>query len=132
MKENTPRDVSLDMTNTCMLVSDSDEVRDQLDSKQLEYDTLVALAEDNLFKKYLDMSKYLTNNQYEVYKIMLNDRYGKLNAMKSAFPTKLDPASDSFKPPFRAVNGQVILIEVEALKSFNAQQKQNHKPEYSP
>jgi hypothetical protein len=86
MEENTPRDVSLDMTNTCMLVSDSDEVRDQLDSKQLKYDTLVALAEDNLFRKYLDMSKYLTYNQYNAYGVMLNDRYSKLDTLKSALP----------------------------------------------
>ena len=56
----------IDLTNTCMLVSDSNEVSNQLDSKQLLYGTLVELAQDNLFKKYLDMSKYLTRNQYDV------------------------------------------------------------------
>ena len=91
MEENTPRDVSLDMTNTCMLVSDSDEVSNQLDSKQLKYDTLVALTEDNLFRKYLDMSKYLTYNQYNAYGIMLNDRYSKLDTLKEALPKNLAP-----------------------------------------
>lgn len=111
MEENTPRDVSLDMTNMCMLVSDSDEVRDQLDSKQLKYDTLVALAEDNLLRKYLDMSKYLTYNKYNAYGGMLNDRYAKLKAMKDALPPS------SYKPKFMPVDGQVILIEADKVPS---------------
>ena len=41
----------VDLSNTCMLVSDSNEIGNQLESKKLAYDTLVELAEDNLFKK---------------------------------------------------------------------------------
>lgn len=33
------------------------------------------MSEENLFKNYLDMSRYLTKNQYEVYKELLNDKY---------------------------------------------------------
>ena len=62
---------STDLTNTCMLVSDSNEVSKQLDSKQLGYGTLVEMAEDNLLGKHLDMSKYLTRNQYDTYGKML-------------------------------------------------------------
>jgi len=73
-----------EFANTCMLVSDSDEVRDQLDSRKLEYDTLAEFSEDNLFKKYLDMSKYLTYSQYEVYGDMLSDKKDALDALKTA------------------------------------------------
>lgn len=71
-------DSSIDLTNTCMLVSDSNETGKQLDSKQLGYGTLVELAQDNLFKKYLDVSKYFTRNQFDDYCKMLNEQYGYL------------------------------------------------------
>lgn len=72
-------DTSIDLTNTCMLVSDSNETSKQLDSKQMPYGTLTDLAQDNLFKKYLDMSKYLTNNQFDAYLKMLDEQYGYLD-----------------------------------------------------
>ena len=117
MDDITNRDNSLNLSNTCMLISDSDEVRDQLDSKKLNYDTLVKLAEDNLFGKYLDMSKYLTHNQYNAYGVMLNDRYSKLDTLKEALPKNLAPGSDFYKPRFRPVDGQVILIEADNVPS---------------
>ena len=65
-----------------MLVSDSNEVSNQLDSKQLRYDTLVEFASNALFTKYLDMSKYLTTNQYEAYRLMLDESLSALNDLK--------------------------------------------------
>ena len=112
MQDN--RNIDDDLTNTCMLVSDSDEVRDQLDSKKLEYPTLVDLAEDNLFRKHLDMSRYLTYNQFGIYSGMLNDKYNELNAIGAAFS-----GYSTHKPRFRVVDGQVILVEVDALNSQN-------------
>ena len=59
-----------------------------------------------MFSKYLDMSKYLTNNQYEIYKVMLNDKYAKLDSVETVD-----------KPKFRVANGQVILIEADHVPS---------------
>ena len=102
-----------------MLVSDSNEVSNQLDSKQLLYGTLVELAEDNLFKKYLDMSKYLTRNQYEVYKGMREDKRNALEALKAALKDKVfDPNGETmvnYKPKLRVVGGQVILLEASKI-----------------
>ena len=110
---------AVDCSNTCMLVSDSNEVSKQLDSKQLPYDTLASLAEDNLFTKYLDMSKYLTKNQYEVYKGMLEDKINALEALKSTLEDLIfDPGGDTmvnYKPRLRLVEGQVILVEASRI-----------------
>ena len=91
----------VDLSNTCMLVSDSNEIGNQLESKKLAYDTLVELAEDNLFKKYLDMTKYLTINQYDAYKGMLEDRYNSLSALFRTLPTPIA----NYQPKFRVVDG---------------------------
>lgn len=99
-------DPTRELENTCMLVSDSNEVGNQLDSKKLEYGTLAELAQDNLFKKYLDMSRYLTKNQYEVYKGLLEDEYNRLDALYNTIPKD---------PKLRAVHGQVILVETGNL-----------------
>ena len=91
----------VDLSNTCMLVSDSNEIGNQLESKKLAYDTLVELAEDNLFKKYLDMTKYLTINQYDAYKGILEDRYNSLSALFRTLPTPIA----NYQPKFRVVDG---------------------------
>ena len=70
--------------DTCMLVADSNETSNQLDSKQLGYDTLVELAEDNLFKKFLDMSKYLTVAEYGTYKGQLEDKFKLLEDLEKS------------------------------------------------
>lgn len=105
------------LPNTCMLVSDSNEVSNQMDSKQLLYDTLVELAQDNLFKKYLDMSKYLTRNQYEVYRDMLNDKYNALSELKSALERQVlnNGTMVNYKPKLRVAEGQVILVEANKI-----------------
>ena len=122
MQDN--RNIDDDLTNTCMLVSDSDEVRDQLDSKKLDYSTLVDFSEEALFKKYLDMSKYLTYNQFKAYSEMLQEKYKELNAMKRDLPSV-----GNYKPLFRVVDGQVILIDVISLNEYNATQHTNLSPE---
>ena len=112
---------AVDWSNTCMLVSDSNEVSKQLDSKQLPYDTLASLAEDNLFTKYLDMSKYLTKNQYEVYRGMLKDRKDAIVSLKSTLENSIfDPGGETmvnYKPKLRVVDGQVILVEATRIPS---------------
>lgn len=100
-------EANTEIKGTCMLVSDSNESSNQLDSKKLGYDTLVELAQDNLFKKYLDMSRYLTKNQYEIYKGLLEDEYKQLSDMSAI----------TGNPKLRAVDGQVILVEVANLPS---------------
>ena len=51
--------------NSFLLVSDSNEVGEQYDSKKLKQSELVELAQENLFKKVMDiMSLYMTDSQY--------------------------------------------------------------------
>ena len=109
----------VDLSNTCMLVSDSNEIGNQLESKKLAYDTLVELAEDNLFKKYLDMTKYLTINQYDAYKGMLEDRYNSLSALFRTLPTPIA----NYQPKFRVVDGQVILLEASSIPDGKSPQE---------
>ena len=101
-----------------MLVSDSNETSNQLDSKQLGYDTLVELAEDNLFKKFLDMSKYLTVAEYGTYKGQLEDKFKLLDDLEKSLPNvNTNPTIANYKPKFRAVHGQVILLEADSIPS---------------
>ena len=71
------------------------------------------LAEDNLFKKYLDMSKYLTKNQYGAYKDKLEIRCSELEALKNSLPNPISRHT----PLLRVVNGQVILVEASCIDS---------------
>ena len=49
------------------LVSDSNEINSQLDSKKMDWDELRNLAESNLFKKHLGiLDNYLTVSQYDI------------------------------------------------------------------
>jgi hypothetical protein len=58
-----------------LLVSDSNEVGNQYNSKKLSQGDLVDLAQDNLFKKTLDiMSRYLTISQFLTFKDMLDGK----------------------------------------------------------
>lgn len=58
-----------------LLVSDSNEVGNQYNSKKLSQADLVDLAQDNLFKKTLDiMSRYLTISQFLTFKDMLDGK----------------------------------------------------------
>ena len=58
-----------------MLVSDSNEIGGQYDSKKVDYSELVELAQDNLFNKHLGIiSTYLTNIQYNNYIQIINQR----------------------------------------------------------
>lgn len=58
-----------------LLVSDSNEVGGQYDSKKLKQSELVEIVQDNLFKKHFDMPRYLTINQYKAYKDLLEEQY---------------------------------------------------------
>ena len=51
-----------------LLVSDSNEVSSQYDSKRMQFNTLVELAQDTLFKRNAGMAKYLTHTQFETYR----------------------------------------------------------------
>lgn len=97
------------LSDSCMLVSDSNEVGNQLESKQLGYGTLTDMAENNLFKKYFDMSKYLTKNQYDVYKGMLENRKNDLSMLKSEMESEIfDQNKETLvnhQPLLRVVDG---------------------------
>lgn len=81
-----------------MLVSDSNEVSTQLDSKKLDYQVLADLAQDNLLTNYLDMSKYLPSSLFTLYKGILDDEYETQKDLKSSL-------SIEAKPRLKAVEG---------------------------
>ena len=61
----TSSDSSIIPDNKCLLVSDSNEIGEQYDSKYLKQEELTRLAQENMFKKHLGiMQSYLTNSQY--------------------------------------------------------------------
>ena len=61
--------------NKYLLVSDSNEMGNQYDSKKLSQEDLIDLAQDNLFKKTLNiMSRYLTISQFITFKDMLDGK----------------------------------------------------------
>ena len=89
-----------------------------MDSKQLGYDILVEFAEDNLFKKFLDMSKYLTMPEYGTYKSQLEDKFRLMEDLEKSLPNMdTNPTIANHKPKFRVVHGQVILIEADSIPS---------------
>jgi len=51
----------------CLLVSDSNEVVEQLDSRKLKQKDLSDMAYNELFRRHFDLSRYLTKNQYNTY-----------------------------------------------------------------
>ena len=63
------------------------------------------------------MSKYLTRNQYEVYRDMLNDKYNALSELKSALERQVlnNGTMVNYKPKLRVVEGQVILVEASKI-----------------
>ena len=94
-------------SNKYLLVSDSNEVTEQFDSKKLRQDELSYLAEENLFKKHLGiMSNYLTVSQYASYRSILKEKY--------IIQKKLFEDLDGNVPvKFRPVDGQIILLQQE-------------------
>ena len=87
------------------LVSDSDETSSQLDSKKMSWDVLTELAQDNLFKRYLNMmDKYLTKSQYETFGSAIANNLNELNEDWNQIKDKR--WSGLLKP----VDGQVIAI----------------------
>ena len=98
-----------------LLVSDSNEVGSQYDSKKLRQSELAYLAQENLFKRHLGiMQFYLTKSQYEVYEKVLGEKY---DAQSSLFSMLESNPSVRFKP----VDGQVILLDAaEVDKQSNS------------
>ena len=93
-----------------MLVSDSDEIGGQYDSKRMDYPELVELAQDSLFKKYLPiMSRYLTTVQYENFIELIQRRY---NTCKSQWDSL---NAQTWTNHFTPVDGQVILIKADKV-----------------
>ena len=89
-----------------------------MDSKQLRYDVLVEFAEDNLFKKFLDMSSYLTMPEYGTYQGQLEDKFRLMEDLEKSLPNMdTNPTIANHKPKFRVVHGQVILIEADSIPS---------------
>lgn len=57
------------MMDKYLLVSDSNEIGGQYDSKKLKHSELIDLMQDNLYRKKLDiMQQYLTVDQFNTYK----------------------------------------------------------------
>ena len=96
---------TIDLKTRCLLVSDSDEIQTQMDSKQLPYTTLAEMAQDALFSRYLDMDQYLTVSEFNTTKMRLGDMYEDLDI----------PSTSGAKPKFRAVEGQVILLNATGV-----------------
>ena len=75
-----------DIKSSYLLVSDSNEMGEQFDSKKLEYAELVELAQDALFNKHVPiLSQYLTVNQYNTYKNILDQRKKILDTVWSLY-----------------------------------------------
>jgi hypothetical protein len=92
-------------TEEYFLVSDSNEINSQLDSKKMSWDNLARLAESNLFKKHLGtLDKYLTNSQYGLYKSMLDETMNEIG-----LPSDL-PDVNTWRGKFKAVDGQIIVL----------------------
>lgn len=68
------------------------------DSKRLREEELTDLAQDNLLKRSLDMSRYLTIQEFIQYKEELEK-----------IPSE-QPRFDTWTGKFRVVDGQVILL----------------------
>lgn len=113
--------------NKYLLVSDSNETINQLDSKKLSQADLVLMAQDNLFKKHLGiMGRYLTINQYNTYVDILETNlklYGDLFG-------KLEDQTPEGK--YRVVDGQVILIDVSQMDEYNKWRTRQQKPQLTP
>ena len=106
--------------NSCLLVSDSNEVGEQYDSKKLKQSELVELAQENLFKKVMDiMSLYMTNSQYEAYKELFDQ---KCKIQNDLFNSVNDSSWNKPHIRFKPVDGQVILIDKEIFTNWNDSQ----------
>ena len=97
----------------CLLVSDSNEIQTQMDSKRLPYDTLVGLAQTNLFNSYVDLSSYITVNQFQIYAQRLKKR---ISDVEARIP------SGAPNPKLRVVDGQVILLHAADVPSGTSPQ----------
>lgn len=102
-----------------LLVSDSNEVSKKFDSKKIDIDTtFTSLAQENLFKTYLDiMNLYLTKDQYTSY---LNSIDNQLTQCENFYKSIEDGEwSGKLKP----VDGQVILIGVDEFLKAKEEDK---------
>ena len=89
--------------NKYLLVSDSNEVGNQYVSKKLSQRELVDMAQGNLFKKCLDMSRYLSKSQLDSY---------------NEFVKVPEIDFGEFQPgKLRVQDGQVILLDAANIPS---------------
>lgn len=101
--------VADDITNMCLLVSDSDEHHSQYDSKKVSYSEFAGIMQDELFKTYLNiMDKYLKTYEYE---ICIDEITQIVNGL-----TVPDTNSTTWK--FQVVPGQVILVKKSELDKW--------------
>ena len=106
-----------------LLVSDSNERSGQFDSKKLSHAELSDLAQDELFKTYLnDMSKYLKKTKFQDLCQNLNVQ---LDNLKNQYA---DVAHKSPSNKFRVVDGQVIFIHKDTLDNYNKTSSKNYSP----
>ena len=93
-----------------LLVSDSNEISSQYDSKKLSESTLVKIVQDNLFGKELGIiTNYLTNSQY-------NNNKSNLERTKNQLVEEFNSLSRmNVTRKFQVVDGQVILIHKDSI-----------------
>lgn len=61
------KDIEIIDNEHSLLVSDSNEVSEQFDSRRLKYSLLLELSQDCLFNRHLGiMNGYLSTNQFDV------------------------------------------------------------------
>ena len=94
------------------LVSDSNEINNQLDSKKMDWDELTRLAESNLFKKHLGiLDRYLTVSQFGIYKSMIGESRNSLDSLWNQVKNQ------EWSGKFKASDGQIIVLYKDDIPS---------------
>ena len=104
---------SSSLREKCLLVSDSREIGSQYDSKRLPQENLVEIARGELYKKCLDMGRYLAKVKYETYTSILEGKLESLKDLKSQLP------ETRTSKKLKVVDGQVILVDKARFDEFN-------------
>lgn len=121
--DDTDSGLTTKLDGKYLLVSDSNEIGNQYDSKKLSKADLVNIAEDNLFKRHLDiMSQYLTKTQYQTYKGIIDEKLQLQLDLWDALKAQ------EWSGKFTAVDGQIILINVDEFNKLNKARMESDPP----
>ena len=89
-----------------LLVSDSNEVSEQFDSKKLEYSLIVELFQDKLFKEHIGiLDNYLLKTKYDYNNKLISDSFNQIKDEWDGIKNK------EWSRKLKVVPGQVILIK---------------------